>query len=364
MAGIDALIQEAIQRMYEQATSDSIKDLQQYQLRIQNVQAKIKAFKLLETSGLLSDTQINWENTDKNFLTDYYKSEASATKIMEADTYRIAYGKALLDGYHVLTEFGSYIRKSGEVQYSVTATGGNGMSTYKITWTDMPFEQFANLVNFNVGQHIASGKSKKYAEGEAVIEGLRLKGVAKLFKSGLDNTTQLGQLIASGNIGKIQSWDSVQIKLYEQFVKRAKNLKTDNKKKWYRANEGNFLEAFTRFLNATEGKVPINDKGKLSAIAESQIREAMQQTMSNPGAFYTGGDIGNLQLKGNAATISQSSTIEEMLNNVEQLLSNIILLAYSSQQKPPISISTDINTAIEKNIKETIEKLVAQFFNN
>jgi hypothetical protein len=54
--------------------------------------------------------QIDWKNSDKNFLTDYYKSEASATKIMEADTYRIAYGKALLDGYHVLTEFGSYIR--------------------------------------------------------------------------------------------------------------------------------------------------------------------------------------------------------------------------------------------------------------
>lgn len=364
MAGIDGLIQEAIQRMYQQATTDSIKELQQYQIRLQNVQAKIKAFKKLENSGLLSDMQIDWKNSDQNFLTDYYKSEASATKIMEADTYRIAYGKALLDGYHVLTEFGSYIRQSGEVQYSVTATGGSGMSTYKITWTDMPFEQFANLINFNVGQHIASANSTKHIGGQAVIEGLRLKGVAKLFKSGLDDTGALGQLIASGNVGSIKSWNQTEIQLYNAFVKRAKNLKTDGKKKWYRANEGNFLEAFTRFLEATNGNIPINSKGKLSTIASDQIRKAMQETMSNPGAFYTGGDIGNLQLKGNSATIAQSSTIEEMINSVQQLLSTIISLAYSSttSQGPPSGISSDINAAIEKNIKDTIEQLIVQFF--
>jgi hypothetical protein len=35
---------------------------------------------------------------------------------------------------------------------------------------------------------------------------LRLKGVAKLFKSGLDDTKALGQLISSGNVGSIKSW--------------------------------------------------------------------------------------------------------------------------------------------------------------
>ncbi len=89
----------------------------------------------------------------------------------------------------------------------------------------------------------------------------------------------------------------------------------------------------------------------------------MQQTMSNPGAFYTGGDIDNLQLKGNAATIAQSSTIEEMLNSTGQLLSNIISLAYSTQSKPPVSIGSDISKGIEKNIKELIDELVSSFFN-
>lgn len=340
--------------MYEQASGDSIKELQNYQSRIQNAQAKIKAFKLLDESELLSNSQIDWETSDKNFLTDNYKSEAFATKIMETDTYRIAYGKALLDGYHVLTEFGSYIRNSGEVQYSVTATGGKGSGTYKITWTDMPFEQFANLVNFNVGQHIASFDSKKHTGGQAVIEGLRLKGVAKLFKEKLNQNNNGDQIFA---------WNSSQIQLYEDFVKRAKNLRIDGKRKWHKANEGNFLEAFTRFLENTNGNMaPFSSKGKLSNLAYQQIKEAMEQTMSNPGAFYTGGDIGNLQLKGNAATISQASTIENMLNTTNSLLSNIISMAYNVQASPPGGIAQSINNSVEQTIKETIEELVKPFF--
>ena len=172
------------------------------------------------------------------------------------------------------------------------------------------------------------------------------------------------KLNQNNNGDQIFAWNPAQIQLYEDFVKRAKNLRIDGKRKWYKANEGNFLEAFTRFLENTNGNMaPFSSKGKLSNLAYQQIREAMEQTMSNPGAFYTGGDIGNLQLKGNAATISQASTIENMLNTTNILLSNIISMAYNVQASPPGGIAQSINNSVEQTIKETIEELVKPFFN-
>ena len=99
MAGIDGLDQQAINDLYKKSASDIIKDLQGYQSRIQKAQAKIEAFKKIKESGLLSGDFINWDKSNEEF----YKGEAKATSILEEDTYRIAYGKALLDGYHILT---------------------------------------------------------------------------------------------------------------------------------------------------------------------------------------------------------------------------------------------------------------------
>ena len=352
MAGIDGLIKEAVQRMYDQAKNDQTEILSQYQRRIQLTRNKIKAFKMLNEQNLLQDIQIEWGD-DKSSLTSHY--EAEATKILDTDTYRVAYGKTLLDGYHILTELGSYIRQSGEIKYSVTVTGLKSIGTYKITWDDMPFNEFANLVNFNVDQYTATENNKKYGN-KAIIGGLRLKGVAKLFKQGLDDTTSLGQNISSGKIGTIYSWDSDQIDLYNQFVSRVKNI---NNIQWSDVNEGNLLEAFTRFQQNTSGKNFIGKKGALLATANSQILKAMKETMAHPKAFYKGGDINNLQLKGNQATIADSSTIENMLDSVGQSLTRIISLSSNLSQKSSMQPSISLN--LEKTILNSIKQETKEF---
>lgn len=349
MAGIDGLVQQAINDLYKKSSSDIVKDLQGYQSRIQKAQAKIKAFKLLEKNLLSNNMITQYKSGD-----EFYKGEARATEILETDTYRIAYGKALLDGYHILTELGAHLRNSETIQYSVTATGLKNMGTYKITWTDMPFEQFAELVNFNVDQYTATDKNKKYNSNTAIIGGLRLKGVANLFKQTLD---EQGSLSDEERVN-IYSWDSDSIDLYNQFVSRAKNI---NNIKWSDVNEGNFLEAFTRFQDNIKGKNFIGKKGNLLATANKQILKAMKETMDHPKAFYKGGDINNLQLKGNQATIADSSTIENMLNSTSQSL-DIILNGLPQKTPPQSSVSLDFEKTISNNIKNEIKELISQFF--
>ena len=353
MAGIDGLVQQAINDLYKKSASDIIKDLQGYQSRIQKAQAKIEAFKKIKESGLLSGDFINWDKSNEEF----YKGEAKATSILEEDTYRIAYGKALLDGYHILTELGSYVRQSEEIKYSVTATGLKNMGTYKITWTDMPFEQFAKLVNFNIDQYTATDNNKKYNNNTAVIGGLRLKGVANLFKQTLDKQN----LLPDEERVNIYSWDSDQINLYNQFVSRAKTI---NNIQWSDVNEGNLLEAFTRFQKSAEGKNFIGKKGGLLATANKQILKAMKETMDHPKAFYKGGDIKNLQLKGNQATIADSSTIENMLDSVGQSLNKITssLPNLSQEASTQSFISLNLEKAILDGVNQEVKKLISQFF--
>ena len=231
------------------------------------------------------------------------------------------------------------------------------MGTYKITWTDMPFEQFAKLVNFNIDQYTATDNNKKYNNNTAVIGGLRLKGVVNLFKQTLDKQN----LLPDEERVNIYSWDSDQINLYNQFVSRAKTI---NNIQWADVNEGKVLEAFTRFQKSAEGKNFIGKKGGLLATANKQILKAMKETMDHPKAFYKGGDIKNLQLKGNQATIADSSTIENMLDSVDQSLTRIISLSSNLSQKSSMqpSISLNLEKTISNSIKQEIKELVSQFF--
>jgi hypothetical protein len=62
------------------------------------------------------------------------------------------------------------------------------------------------------------------------------------------------------------------------------------------------LEAFMRFSTYD------------TALKPAAVFRAMQDTMSNPDPFYKGGDIGNIQVKGDNATVAYHSTILKMLS--------------------------------------------------
>jgi hypothetical protein len=54
---------------------------------------------------------------------------------------------------------GTWINQSKAVQYSVTVTGNiDGVAT-KFTWDEMPFEQFASMVDFSSGHRLVMKNS-------------------------------------------------------------------------------------------------------------------------------------------------------------------------------------------------------------
>ena len=68
------------------------------------------------------------------------------------------------------------------------------------------------------------------------------------------------------------------------------------------------LEAFLRFLD--DGNTP-----KVSSDADywHSVGSAMKRTMTAPDAFFLGGDINNLQIKGLNASVTNLNTLIQLI---------------------------------------------------
>lgn len=344
MAGIDGLIQQAIQDMKKSSYKDLYTQANSYLVQIRSLKNKIEFF---ENSTTLDQ-----------FVEIYGKGSVNATNITQNDSFQSAYNKIILDGYHLLSEVGSWVNHSGPVNYSVTVTGNFGGSATKISWNEMPFDQFANLVNFD-----SSGtKISMLSSGTIMSKMQKQLSSNKSIEQWSSEKLQQYELFKriARNVGPMVE-DKKQTKLIrEMFISEKQHGKIRDffqwtkqyKRKWRDVNEGNMLEAFTRFQSYGKNLEP------------SAVYRAMFDTMKRPDPFYKGGDIGNTQIKGDNASVAYHSTVLNTLQATELMLSGLTDVLQSNQldsseSKIGSNISLNIEQQIDKYIQQLIQKYVS-----
>lgn len=335
MAGIniDGILQQAVADMKKQSAQEIISQTEFY-LNKMNV--------ILNKLGSID----NMSTLEEFVQLQNMQSEATATRIMAEDSKIVARNKVMLDGYHVLSELGAWVGSRQSTSYTVVVTSNIGVGE-KVTWEEMPFEEFANMVDF-------SGAGKYGYSSSRLV----LSSSETLLSQYAHNAT---------SFGAERSWE------YEQFDQAIRALKTDgqgntltwkktkkNKNtkftKWQNVTRGNTLEAFLRYQQLKQNNPDWSE--------ERLLFESMNATMTKPSPFYQGGDIGNIQVKGDFATIANNSTIVKMLtSSIRQLnrLRDILKTEYNSSLKdaPIGSLSANISAALEKEINELIQKFVS-----
>ena len=271
----------------------------------------------------------------------------SATKILEGDSSKVALNKLMLEGYHILSEIGSWVGNRNSTNYTVIVTSNLEGANAKFSWNELTFEQFAGMVDFSgIGEYGYSGSK------------LVLKDTASLFAE-------------FGNSS--QEWGNQRSQMYEAFDRAVRELTVDdkgnlltwkktkrnkNKKfKWENVKRGNTLEAFLRYEQLLKDD---------SLTEQQRLYIAMEDTMKKPAPFYQGGDIGDTQIKGDYATIAQVATIENHLKSVRGMLQRLINQLQSIQLtgEQSASIGQNISTNISNAIEKEIDKLMKEFISN
>ena len=244
--------------------------------------------------------------------------------------------KLIAEGYMLMNSIGESLR-GDKINYSVTIPYSG---TY-ITWTGS-MEEFIGTWD---GKHYVGGMIS-FSPSRMVLK---------------KKTTLLNQYKNNVEPNLWKKWDKEKTQIYDAFKQRFNNGNI-NENKWSKVNQGNMLEAFSRFYDNNISNDNPNailaqiDSGYLDDILE----EAMSETLSNIDPFWTGGDIENEQLKGAGASVTNLSQLIYQLNHTRTLMHSILLKGpQPSKNRPQIS---GITKAVEKQIEKDIDKLVKELF--
>lgn len=199
----------------------------------------------------------------------------------------------LTEGYTLLNKIGETIRGE-EIFYSITISkSGQALSTGSVgtggvyTW-QVPLSEFINLLNFTSQRIVLKDSSAIYKMLESQIEANEKNLI-------------------------YEKWSDEKLQSYALFNSQVRS--NPNWKQWHNINEGNMLEAFLRFLD--DGNTP-----KVSSDSNywHSVGSAMKRTMTAPDAFFLGGDINNLQIKGLNASVTNLNTLIQNLSEVLSIL--------------------------------------------
>lgn len=242
----------------------------------------------------------------------------------------------LNDGYILLNKIGEQIRGE-EIFYSITTTAtGEALSkgpaaTGEVYTWQVPLATFLNMVNFSAHR-------------------ITLKAPATIQKM------MLAQLNEEGIT--YEKWSEEKLNNYSLFMGQAKSVAHG---KWAKVNEGNILEAFLRYIDGEQcPRIP--ERGEREYW--HSIASAMKQTMSNPDAFYLGGDLYDKQIKGLQASVTNINTLivalEATLEMLMQLPDNKEIVR-SSYRK---NFAGELDRIIEQDQEVVIKNLIEYFTTN
>lgn len=234
----------------------------------------------------------------------------------------------LTDGYVLLNEIGEKIRGTSITYKIITTTQGSAVSQIKsgeqvYEW-DVPLEAFLKVTN-------AIEKSRLVLRSTTTVHKML---VAELNK-------EKNPLTIQG-----VSWDSSKIKEYSQFVDEIRH--NTNYARWAKVNEGNLLEAFLR-----------KEQYNIS------IYEAMENTMKKPDAFFQGGDIDDVQIKGLKASITNLNTLIQNMDRVLAILQSTQIDAQVLKQyMKKNAVEEHINENLDNTIDQVVNELLQLFTSN
>lgn len=199
----------------------------------------------------------------------------------------------LTEGYTLLNKIGETIRGE-EILYSITVSkSGQALSTGSAgtggvyTW-QVPLSEFINLLNFTSRRIVLKDSSAIYKMLESQIEANEKNLI-------------------------YEKWSDEKLQSYALFNSQVRS--NPNWKQWHKVNEGNMLEAFLRFLDDGNTPKPSSDFDYWHSVGS-----AMKRTMTAPDAFFLGGDINNLQIKGLNASVTNLNTLIQNLSEVLSIL--------------------------------------------
>ena len=128
---------------------------------------------------------------------------------------------------------------------------------------------------------------------------------------------------------------------------------------WANVNEGNALEAFFRFC----GKDLSVRNVEYSENSEywRSLYNVMYSTMKKPDKFFVGGDIGNEQIKGLSASVTNLDTLIQNLTEVLQILSKTSNVDEVLSKRVRKNFTQKFQEQQNKTIEEVIEELTKFF---
>ena len=286
------------------------------------------------------------------YSTGYEKGEASATKILFNDSKAVAKNKLALDAYHILSELGAWVGGRESTNYSITVSGNLNGVQQKVSWNELTFEQFADMVDFSgIGQFGYYSSSRVVLKGsQELLDQFGNSAVAwgeSREQEYNDFDKNVRQLISNGQ-GELLTWKDKRGKV----VSHLNNIQ-GRATRWANVRKGNTLEAFLRYEELK--------KNNPSYSEERLMYEAMNMTMSKPAPFYQGGDIGNTQIKGDYATVVRFGTINKMLNDSLMMLQSLKSNLSNFDKSSEYSQALNISNSIYKSIEQDIDKLMRTF---
>lgn len=263
-------------------------------------------------SGNKGKITLNSNEEEAQLIADARAAEINKQfEVMQA-SYNLdsAYSSALsrsvlLEGYEILNELGEAIRDE-PIQYSITVTGSGDWSsaipenTY--TWV-VDYSQFKSL--------ITTSRTR-----------LMLKDTSSIIRD-MGNTHEL--------------WSQKRIDRYNSLHRNVNVHRLADQQ----INRGNTLEAFLL----------------MESNPNLTIYEAIEQTLSHSIPFYSGGDIGNKQIKGMNASVTNFDTlINEIYRTYTQIETLKQRITAVSKKPPDSKMAIRMNDSINKAIVAMLSK--------
>ena len=268
-------------KQYESAAKSCIKKIIQY-----------------ETINSLKDKEQSWFLAANNTIEDIRGREKDIyDKLRTArnQTKTIDIEKTLQDAYKLLNAIGELFHD--EVQYSITLSKEDGT---KISF-EMPIAQFLkNAVNINYES------------------GIKLRNPSALLK---DLNKSRSSFIQKFNWSEKSNKDDKKyydILLYNRFLYQKRVAITGGVNIKFN-NAGSELESYFHWVNQKYDLINYDILAKRQHLGEKLFSamvenlKEVQQLGQNSTPFWSGGDVNNLQIKGNNASVVATETLKKQL---------------------------------------------------
>lgn len=348
---LSGIIKQAQERMKQAAQNDLNTYLNGYRQEIASILSDLLSYRELDSSFLIQSKK-KQEARFEYWLEQSAQSSAKewlSNNMIQADLINkqrsfynssisqqvadIKYVEAMKRGYKILNNIGETIRGK-EITYTIIVSTQKGSQYHE--WTGVKLDDFLDLTTMYANRTDGKlGRTLRLANTKTIMD-------------------QLGQVAAgTSQYRAYNKWSKSRMALFNWFNKkiRSKEMGTVFDKesqeeigRWSKVNRGNVLEGFLRFSKYN-----------------TNIKESMLETMSDPDPFWRGGDLEKLydfegvQVKSEGASVTNISSLVRQLTKVDNQLSKITSLITQSQDS---SINTQ---GIENQINQEIEELIKEF---